>query len=37
MAQEKQNTDARKKGLPTQVWVLGVIIFVLATLYFFSS
>jgi len=37
MAQEKQNNDAGKEGLPTPVWVLGVIIFVLATLYFFSS
>ncbi|GEM_PF-5965304 len=37
MTQKKQNIDARKEGLPTQVWVVGVIIFVLATLYFFSS
>ena len=37
MTQKKQNNDARKEGLPTQVWVVGVIIFVLATLYFFSS
>lgn len=37
MAKTNRGKDPAKEGLPTPVWVIGVIIFVLTSLYLFSG